>query len=102
MSIQPGEQVEITVPTVHRNGTDGEALRRGYCEAMATLRSAIEAATMVYPNGRDYYVQGPGAIRRAMKEHEARLGRLQSVLEEWQHLAKGVYSQMNGKENGHE
>jgi hypothetical protein len=50
-------------PTIHLNGTSAETLARA-------------------PNGRDYYPQGPDAIKTANHEHLQRMSRLRTTLDE--------------------
>ena len=83
----------MMIPTGHNNGTGAESLLKALREAMGSLRKTIEDAGQVYPNGRDYYVQGPDAIGLAMAEHAARVERLRSVLSEWEAIARDVYKQ---------
>lgn len=42
------------------------------------------------PNGRDYYPQGPGALKQAQEEHQNRMARLRSVYAELQQLAEAI------------
>lgn len=67
-------------PTVHRNGTSGEALYALHVTACDRLRDAIRALDAAAPNGRDFYVQGDHAIGEAMREHVERVSKLSSVL----------------------
>jgi hypothetical protein len=76
------EKTEQTKPTVHNNGTGAQSLYDGYGAARAALRTAQEALRATYPNGRDYYTQGPGALRAAQEEHMARHQRLATTLDE--------------------
>lgn len=60
-------------PTVHLNGTSREALFDGFIEAHRAITEARKAIQAIYPNGRDYYTQGPYALRSAENEYDARL-----------------------------
>jgi hypothetical protein len=75
-------------PTVHVNGTAYEVLLEQNLNAASTVRKAIEALRQAAPNGRDYYPQGPAAIRAAMKQHVQRVRRLQSVYDELERIAE--------------
>jgi hypothetical protein len=74
-------------PTIHRNGTSRQELLDQVCKASAAIHDAMTALAGATPNGRDYYVQDPGAIKLALEEHDSRATRLQSVLDELQDLA---------------
>lgn len=74
------------VPTVHLNGTGKEALIKEVAEARFALGEALGRLCSMTVHGRDYYVQdGPGkspAITKAWNEHEARISKIQSVIDE--------------------
>lgn len=77
----------LTRPTVHLNGTSRVALRVGYSNAHAAVRAAIDAVQASAPHGRDYYTQGPDALRAAQQEHLSRVQRLEAVAVELADLA---------------
>lgn len=79
-----------TIPTVHLNGTSYDGLFEPLCEAGGAIRKAITALQECAPHGRDYYLQGEGALAVATSEHLARVSRLQSVLEELQVVMEGI------------
>jgi hypothetical protein len=66
-------------PTVHLNGTSKNALLDQITDVEQVLGKAIEALSEASPNGRDYYPQGPDALRKAQKEHDARMAALVMV-----------------------
>lgn len=75
-------------PTIHMNGTSKNALLESYLGAMEAIRDAIEAVQDTSPHGRDYYVQeDPDAFVGAVREHQARLKALQTVIGELEQLA---------------
>jgi hypothetical protein len=80
----------LTFPTVHMNGTGRQDLLDQYLTAANAVTAARHALHDTYPNGRDYYPQGPEAIQHAMNEHEARLERLAAVRAELLALAEAV------------
>lgn len=82
-----GRETMLAAPTIHSNGTSRDELLRQMCDATDALHRAIEVLASAGPNGRDYYPQGPDAIKRATAEHQDRLSRLQSVQAELQELA---------------
>ena len=77
-------------PTVHLNGTSAQALFDGYREAGHAVRAAIEAVCLVYPHGRDYYVQGTEQVQAAVREHEARAAALRAILKDIDELIEHV------------
>ena len=86
------------IPTVHMNGTAGEALLDQYTAAAEAVRKAIDALCNAGPNARDYYVQGSDAALAAQREHEARLASLKRVRDELAAIAEGVQDQIDAKE----
>lgn len=72
----------MRTPTIHPNGTSRSVLRKVHADAREALADAINALARAYPNGRDYYLQGDGAIAAAQREHRDRVERLRSVLRE--------------------
>lgn len=79
---------EIT--TVHINGTSERYLIDQLCEARSAIHNAIKAVGETYPNGRDYYPQGPDAIGKAVDEHVARVQRLTDVYAELGAIAEAI------------
>jgi hypothetical protein len=75
-------KVELTVPTVHINGTSRDELLEQIRDAYLAIGKAMEALAKASPNGRDYYPQGDEACRAARKEHQSRAERLASVRDE--------------------
>lgn len=80
----------LTLPTVHLNGSSQENLLDGYIAAMDALREAVKALQATSPNGRDYYTQGPDALPKAVKEHSARLHRLADTIHELNAIAEHI------------
>lgn len=80
----------LTKPTIHLNGSGRDRLSEALEEARAALRKAIEAVQATAPNGRDYYPQGPDAIRVATIEHGNRMNYLQIVDRELAELHEHV------------
>jgi hypothetical protein len=83
----------VTVPTIHLNGTSKQSLIDALCEASNKLNDAYEAMKQTAPNGRDYYPQGPDALRAATDEHMDRLRRLDAVKTEIDQLAMAIDEQ---------
>lgn len=88
----------MRVPTIHLNGTSGEALYALHVTACDRLRDALRALDAAAPNGRDFYVQGDHAIGEAMREHAERVSRLASVLREVSAMADEIAEQRAERE----
>ena len=80
----------IMTPTIHINGTSREALLAGVVNAMDALHAAEIALAGAYPNGRDYYPQGPGAIGEATAQHVARQQAINRVRAELAEIAEAI------------
>jgi len=79
----------MTKPTIHLNGTSGEALLEGYRTAMEAVGEAVRKLNNeTHPNARDYYPQGNHAYQDAVKEHTERRVKLESVYNELMELAE--------------
>lgn len=74
--------MELTYPTVHLNGSSKDDLVRQQRTARRALQTALDTLQQASPHGRDYYVQGPDALRKAMAAHEARIAKVQAVIKE--------------------
>jgi hypothetical protein len=83
----------LTMPTIHLNGSSKGMLIEGYTDAHYAIQQALEKLGQTYPNGRDFYPQGAGAIRKAEAEHEARLAKLREVQKELMELVEYIDAQ---------
>lgn len=72
----------MRTPSVHLNGTNKDELLAALMEAHDKLLEAKTAIQKTYPNARDYYPQGHGAIHEAVAEHGSRMDRIDSVIGE--------------------
>lgn len=88
---------DLKYPTIHMNGTSGDELFAQNMNALVALRAAYEALLKATPNGRDYYVQSPGAITRAVDQHGARLRRLQDVIAEVGMIVEEINTQIDAR-----
>lgn len=61
----------MVIPTVHLNGTSGEALFNEYRAAINAVGKAKEALMAITTHGRDYYPQGDKAFYAAMEQRTA-------------------------------
>ncbi len=77
-------------PTVHLNGTSRDELVEALAMAIHSIHESGRALARTCPNGRDYYVQGPSAIGRALDQHEARMGKLREVAAELEQIAESI------------
>lgn len=77
----------MMTPTVHINGTSKQELSAQVEAAYRAVDDAMRALAAMSPNGRDYYVQGDGALARAEQEHASRMARLVSVKNELEEYA---------------
>jgi hypothetical protein len=86
---------EMLVPTIHSNGTSKESLTNDLEDAYYKIQLAYDALKRCAPNGRDYYLQGAGALSKATDEHMARLKHLDIVMVEIQELCEKINEQGN-------
>jgi hypothetical protein len=77
-------------PTVHLNGTSKKELLNQWRAIYLALATARDTLRESGPNGRDYYPQGPDAIRTAETEHCERLAKIESVMEDLDELSLRV------------
>jgi len=83
MTEKVGPNTKLAAPTVHLNGTSREELERQLIFAGQMLDKAVGALMEASPNARDYYVQrDPAAYTIAVNEHNSRVQRVQSVVDE--------------------
>lgn len=82
----------LTMPTIHLNGTSRSELLEQQVVAIDAVRKAIDALQQASPNGRDYYVQGGHAFTAAREEHTSRLSRLVEVRKELEEIAEHTAS----------
>ena len=77
-------------PTIHNNGTSRQELLDQVLEAAHRIEDAISALAKAVPNGRDYYPQGPDAIKTAVAEHSERIAKLGEVLDDMRALSMHI------------
>jgi hypothetical protein len=78
----------ISKPTVHMNGSGKKQLVEQYTKAVEALNDAIAALNEAYPHGRDYYVQGEGAIDSACSQQDARIKAVRIVRNDMQEIVR--------------
>lgn len=59
---------EITLPTIHLNGTSKKDLIEGYENAFLKINDAVEEVNKIQFHSRDYYPQGNDAWNKAVEE----------------------------------
>lgn len=89
----------LAKPTVHLNGTSGEALFEQYTEALEALYALERAMEKTAPHGRDYYTQ-LGGPAQAIEEYRARMDALAGIRRELKTLQMSVREQMSMRERG--
>jgi hypothetical protein len=87
-----------TTPTVHLNGTSGDALLRACIDAAMALTKARDALCETAPHGRDYYVQSdPDALQKAQRAHQDRLTRIEQIHDEIEEIGIAVSEQIDAR-----
>ena len=70
---------DLTLPSIHLNGSGRRMLTEDYTTAYHALQAAIRAFQSVEFNARDYYPQGADAFTRARHQRDAQLQHLAEV-----------------------
>jgi len=70
---------DLTLPTIHLNGTSRVTLIEGYLAASRALSDAIRTFDAIEFNCRDYYVQPADAWARATTQRDIAAAHLRSV-----------------------
>ena len=81
--------MNITVPTVHLNGTGYKDLWAGYEAAYEAVRAAQDALGKIEFNARDYYVQDADAFTKA-RDH--RIEQQQALAQVYEYLLQHLIS----------
>ena len=85
----------LTAPTIHLNGTSDADLFKQYADAAGAIRGAIQALPV--PHGRDYYVQGDDAYKRARSEHDARVAMLRAIEADLRTILESIADQRDAR-----
>lgn len=88
---------DVITPTLHLNGSGYDRLFELNAEANGALRAALDKLAQAAPHGRDFYVQGDDAYAKARDQHEDRLARVRSVMDELEAIMEDLADQ---KERG--
>jgi len=83
----------LSVPTVHPNGSPKGDIERDLTRVIEPLRMTIRNMGVFHPNERDFVTQPPGAWDKAEAEYHVRLALLNSVLEELLYIEAKVDEQ---------
>jgi len=70
---------DLTLPSIHLNGTGRRMLTEDYTTAYNALQAAIRAFQSIEFNARDYYTQGADAFTRARHQRDVQLQHLADV-----------------------
>ena len=70
---------DLTLPSIHLNGTGRRMLTEDYTTAYHALQAAIRAFQSIELNGRDYYPQGADAFYQARSQRDVQLQHLSGV-----------------------
>lgn len=84
---------DLTLPTLHLNGSGYDHLWALHAEANGALRNALNNLAEAAPHGRDFYVQGDDAFSKARAQHENRMDRIRSVMAEIDAIMENLYDQ---------
>lgn len=70
---------DLTLPSIHLNGTGRRMLTEDYTAAYHALQAAIRAFQSIEFNARDYYIQDADAFYRARSQRDIQLQHLSGV-----------------------
>jgi hypothetical protein len=82
---------DLTVPTLHLNGSGWNNLYRDYTDALEALRTALQKLPV--PHGRDYYVQGDDAYTEARRQYDAQCEKIMAVQDELTAILTKIHEQ---------
>ena len=85
------DKKELTIPSIHLNGSGIKNLTEQYEEAITAVDDALKALPV--PHGRDYYVQEEGAYERAREQFKGQVSQLNGVLDELTAIYRGIRRQ---------
>jgi hypothetical protein len=71
--------IDLTLPSIHLNGTGRRMLTEDYTAAYHALQTAFRAFQSIEFNARDYYPQGADAFARARTQRDVQLHHLAEV-----------------------
>lgn len=80
----------IMIPSIHLNGDTREELLRINRAAYDAAKSLIDALIEAGPNGRNFYVQGPEALGKAVAQHRLRVARAEGIKAEMEEVVHSL------------
>lgn len=80
----------MILPTIHLNGSGRESLMKQYHQTYLAVHEALCSLRKLDIHDRDYYPQGPDAGPQARRENQARIEKLQGVLDEIEAIYNSV------------
>ena len=87
----------MRVPTMHLNGTSAQVLVDDAAAAVGDAERLLRQLYRIAPHGRDFYPQGPQALKEAAEEHRTLIEKVEMILAELREYRFALVSQMNGK-----
>lgn len=82
---------ELTIPTLHSNGSGWDNLYEQYRDALEATRELLEK--LPRPHGRDYYVQGEDAFAEARRQFDAQREKVSSLQTELTEILQAISAQ---------
>lgn len=79
--------MNITLPTIHLNGTGAKTIFDENLEAMHAICDALAVIEKMEFNARDYYPQGPEAYTAARAERNTHVEALRQAKEHFMQVA---------------
>ncbi len=81
----------VQAPTVHLNGTTKDDLLDAIEDAFHAVSEALDKMRKTCPNGRDYQTRGALPFEVALAQHQHRLLRVASVMDELEAIATAIH-----------
>jgi len=82
----------LPLPEIHPNGSGQNSLLGQMVDAVNALKLAADAMRESYPHMRDYYTLDPAIHSEAVKQHQDRISRIESLIEEYESIAVAIAS----------
>ena len=82
----------LPLPDIHLNGSGQNNLLGQMVDAVNALKLAADAMREAYPHMRDYYTLDPAIHSEAFKQHQDRISRIESLIEEYESIAVAIAS----------
>jgi hypothetical protein len=82
--------MEITLPTIHLNGTGAQTLKEGYDNAAEKLEDFADAFSEIEFHPRDYYVRAD-AYSKALQERQEMARKIKEVQDYLNKIREHLY-----------